>query len=78
MKSASRLGFDLLNFLQASAGDKETPGSSVVGQHLAELTNDMLEDVGRGVMKEGLQGGKMHTLLEDVLQGLLCLSKKTK
>ena len=41
--------------------------------YLGELGDNVFEDVGRGVMQERLKSGKMHALLEDVFQRLLCL-----
>ena len=73
MEGAAGLRLDLLHFLQPPAGDEEAAGVGVVGQHLAELAHHVLEDVGRGIVEERLQGRQVDALLEDVLEGTLGL-----
>ena len=63
MEGAARLSLDLLHLLQPAAGDEEPPGMGVMGQHLAELAHHVLEDVGRGVVEQGLQGRQVDALL---------------
>lgn len=49
-EGGARICLDLLNLLEAAAGDEESASLGVVGQDLAELADNVLEDVGRGVM----------------------------
>ena len=41
--------------------------------YLAELADDVFEDVARSVVQQRLQRGQMGALLQDALQSFLCL-----
>lgn len=42
--------------------------------HLAELADNVFEDVAGRIVEEGLQSWQVGTLLQDVLQSLLTLT----
>jgi len=44
-----------------------------VRQNLGELAHHVLENVGRGIMEKRLQGRKVDTACQDVLEGFLGL-----
>ena len=57
--------------LQAARLDEGAPGRVVVREDLRELLHDVLEDVRRRLLEEGLQGRQVRALLDHRLQGAL-------
>ena len=67
------LRLDLLDLLQPALLDEALLGSGVVGQGLRELVQHVVEDLGRAVLDEGLEGAEVRAHLKDALQCLFGL-----
>lgn len=73
---AAGLALDLLNLLEAARLHEGALGLEVGGEHLCELGAHVGEDVVRGELEEGLEGGEVGAHLDDVLKGFLGLVLK--